>query len=218
MMTKRFTVALTVVSLMATMAAQAEIGIAVSWQSGALGSPGNFHPGESYHQLLWSASNPFGANGVWDNGTGDDFVASYTTANLTDANGLEVVLWEGTSTAGSVGTLPASYATARNFVNSDVGGLDILNGYLYSRIFDDDSDQLGAGSMYYQTTSFTADEMAPLLAYDNAVSPPPPTQVISHQSISGFAPVNAEMVPEPGALSLLALGLVTLAIRHRRKK
>jgi hypothetical protein len=198
-----------IMAISVAMSARADIGIAVSWESGLLLNSSSLTVmGESYHQLLWSPTDPSG------------FVANYTTANYLDPTSPEVLLFDGFSEAGDFGKL--SYTTSELYFDAHVDplgtlGYDINTGYLYSRVFEVGEGDLGAGVYYYQGI----DPLSPSLTeWDTDVNPPDLEKIIFHETFdpSGFAQVDTEMVPEPGALSLLALGIVTLAFRHRRKK
>ncbi len=105
----------------------------------------------------------------------------------------------------------------------DDSGAQAGGGYIYARVFQDDT--IAANDWFFAGAIVSADNLNP------GGSPPDTpqayeinTDLINGNSIDGTAPVGTAAgsfqvapIPEPGSMFLFALGLVTLAVRRRRR-
>lgn len=186
--------------------------------------------------VAWKASGGFFFNatpsvGILGDGTGNSTLAQliWSTDNVRDAadlttanyvTGDDVWLADFTITEDGVandGSTFDSYAWFGSQTFND-GGAQSSGGYIYARVFQDNS--IDDGDWYYAGDIVLADDLDP-------VGPPADTPQVYEINASGVAgdAIDAssgysfQVVPEPGTMGLLALGLVTLggAARRRRK-
>lgn len=81
-------------------------------------------------------------------------------------------------------------------------------GHVYVRVFD--SATPGGGSSFYAS---------PVIQVDDVVfgGPGSPTPVVANPFPSGLVALDQTVVPEPMSLAMLAVGALTLMVRHRRR-
>ena len=160
---------------------------------------GNQISADVLHILIWSPNNAPGFDyAMPGTGIGDN----------------EWVLFQGNNA-----DLGATFDYDRyTYDNSDVGGNDILNGYVYSRIFSQPS--ASAGDFYYQSGPARV-LGSPLTEYDPDTQPPDPGQLMTHTTslaatyVMGVGDDMYTVIPEPSVFALLGLGGLFLAIRRR---
>ena len=105
---------------------------------------------------------------------------------------------------------PAS-ATQHN--DSDVGGADINNGFVYFRLFD--TAAANAGDRYYQSTPIATSGLPDV---DLSSPPIPPSGIVGLNATGGAkVAMTGTVVPEPTTLALIALSGMMIAIRRARR-
>jgi hypothetical protein len=163
---------------------------------------GNQIPADFYHILIWSPTSAPAANYALP-GTG------------IGAN--EFILFQG-----NAGILGGQFNyNAQAFTDLDVGGANINNGYLYSRIFQ--FNTVSAGNVYWESPAALV-KGPNLVVYNPLTSPPSPTELTIHVSRDTAGPLlmdtaNAnfyQVIPEPSVMALMGLGGLLIAIRRRR--
>ncbi len=155
-------------------------------------------------QLIWTPDQTYGA-------------ADFNDENLASGNDVwlqDFVVNEADRTDGEWGWF------GNNPDYDDPGGP--TDGYIYARIFESLTPQVGD---WYYVGDFTAN-----LNRDSSASPPQPPQSYNmnrdtaghglgdpiDDPLSGF---NFQVVPEPGTIGLLALGMMTLGgAAHKKRK
>jgi hypothetical protein len=105
-------------------------------------------------------------------------------------------------------------ASATQHTDSDVGGADINNGFLYFRLFD--TAAAAAGDRYYQSTPIATSGLP-----DVDLSSPPiaPAGIVPLNATGVGTPqaMTGTVVPEPTTLALIALSGMMIAIRRARR-
>lgn len=188
------------VALALTCTASADISIRWSSSSGAYNHGTSWAAGPwpdftGLRQLIWSSDDPSGhlANGF--------------TPNYLDAGGTEYLLT--TYSAGSEDYSQWLGFNAGLYSNTHVGGNDVTNGYVFSRIFQDPTPNVG--DWYYQSPAIGPD----LTQYN----PSDPGSVIDVDSTPGGAPIelDTQVVPEPATWAFLGLGALVVLLRRKTR-
>ena len=158
------------------------------------------------HLLLWSATNPEPNALVVQPGTGTaagEFIlhSSNFLARAFD----EREEW------GRFNYEPGGVLI---FDNDDVGGDSINDGYVFSRIFEYDS--ISDGDWFFQSPNF----LSPVITTYNAMD----TGTIMPHLTADFSSLNTQtmgqgsdmftVIPEPGTMAFLVLGVLTLGARR----
>lgn len=158
-------------------------------------------------QLIWSSDNVIDAVDIGD--------ANYVSGN--DTLLTSVVITED----GVAGNFD-EYSVQTYNPGFDDGGVQPNGGFIYARLFQDNS--VGVGDWYYNGSILAASDLNPAAVPAPTAQPYDMTQPGEYSHLG--ADMNAidgafsfQVVPEPGTMGLLALGLVTLggAARRRRK-
>ena len=104
-------------------------------------------------------------------------------------------------------------ASATQHTDSDVGGANINDGFLYFRLFD--TAAANGGDRYYQSTSIATSTLPDV----DLSSPPIPPSGIVGLNATGGSPqaMTGTVVPEPTTLALIALSGMMIAIRRARR-
>lgn len=104
-------------------------------------------------------------------------------------------------------------ASATQHTDSDVGGANINDGFLYFRLFD--TAAADAGDRYYQSSSIATSTLPDV----DLSSPPIPPSGIVGLNATGGSPqaMTGTVVPEPTTLALIALSGMMIAIRRARR-
>jgi len=162
-------------------------------------------------QLIWRPNNS-GPQTLDGEGTGVDEANAFTDNYLT---GDDVLLDSFILTEGSNVNAWASFTAGQ--VND--GGSNPSDGYIYARIFE--TDTVTVGTRYYVGEVVLAEDLDP---NPPSGTPDLPQSYNLNRGIGpeGDDPINAafsfEVVPEPGTLALLALGVATLGGAAAKKR
>jgi hypothetical protein len=140
-----------------------------------------------YSLLIWSASSPSGTANLYSMSYGL-LAGEYLLSGPVESD---------FGYFDSTGTLVLS--------DSDVGGADINNGYIFARVFNP------AGTYYWQSTA-----LSPIhIAYDSQST----GTVIDGNLLTGNTDyTDIQAAPEPGTMALFGLGLATLAFKSRKRR
>jgi len=191
-----------VVIALSLIAAGASADIGVTWKNTTAGFFNNAAPptgtllgNDAVHLLIWSLSAPPSVD--------------YALAGTGVGSG-EIVLYTG---PGPLSNSQFNYS-GLVFNDTHVGGADINAGYLYSRIFQDST--VDVGDLYYQSPIFSS----PALPEYDALTP---STVITHNTPASSGAIVLDLattgvytvVPEPSVLAFLGLGGLALAARRR---
>jgi hypothetical protein len=180
--------------------------IGVKWLSSAgfYGNPGSWAAGPypdslGLRQLLWSPNDP---SAYTVNSSG--FAVGQTEfllATYAPGGGSDYGQWNEGQTSSPI---------LRN--NANVGGANINNGYLYSRVFIDPVPD--ANDYYYQSpaagpslTVYDPFNIATLITHDS-----------SFTALGEPVQLNRQVVPEPSVLAFFAIGSAVAAVRRMRKQ
>lgn len=204
-MKKILTVALIVVSAAicrADISIQYSTSSAVRWWNGA--SLANL-PSGALVQLIWSADSSY-ATPVF---------GSIPVAGGQYADGDYVLYSANTTVVG--GFTDTQMDGATTYQNADVGGQNVVNGYVYVYIFQDGIVNLGD---YYGRSSVIGGPLN-----DVTGSPPASPNVLNVSPSPGLVigPVSQggqglQVVPEPSSMALLGVGLALVAWRRMARK
>ncbi len=169
--------------------------------------PADYLGADAVHILIWSQVAPPNTN--------------YAQPGTGIGSG-EFVLWSSAETLriGDVRTDSGRFDYSNSplaFDDSDVGGADINDGYIYSRIFQNST--ISGSDWYYQSEVFLA---SPLGAYD----PLSVGTALSHTTSDALSQSLREMgvgsgmyqvIPEPTTFGFLLIGGAMLWIRRLRR-
>ena len=105
-------------------------------------------------------------------------------------------------------------ASETQHTDSDVGGANINNGFVYFRLFD--TAAANGGDRYYQSTSIATSTLPNV---DLSSPPIPPAGIVPLNATGKDIPqaMTGTVVPEPTTLALIALSGMMIAIRRARR-
>jgi hypothetical protein len=161
------------------------------------------------YQVLWSLDDPAGYMAV----PGGDGIAN-ANVYLLDSVVNDGRQGAGGAYSGFYGQLYSGNIAGSAFGDSAVGGNDINNGYLFSRVFENPT--IGGGDWYRQDT-IAGPTLPPTV--DGMGNPQLPVVSALFPSIAGPGnPVSLDrVVPEPGTILLIAIGVGTIFVRRMRR-
>jgi hypothetical protein len=157
------------------------------------------------HLLLWSATDPAANALSVQPGTGTatgEFILHSNSDSLRSGDVREE--WG-----------RFTYATTPLvFSDADVGNADINNGYVFSRIFE--YDTISAGNWFFQSPNFLSPVITTYNPMDTGTIMPHLTADFSYASVQtmGQGSDMFTVIPEPGTMAFLVLGVLTLGARR----
>jgi hypothetical protein len=191
------------VCLCLSSASRGDIGLTWASSMGAYGHGGVWNPpvgvypnGFGLRQLIWSSVNPA------------SLLPDLGGLNYLDSNSYLLRTYSaGFDPDGAIWSASAVSTQTLVFGNADVGGHNINNGYLYSRIFQDTVPT--QGMWFYQSVP-TGSTFA---VYDFMT----PSTIINYDStVGGPFELNSQIaVPEPATWAFMGLGALVMFVRRR---
>ena len=173
-----------------------------------ISNPGTGNPimnetGQDYLiEILWSAGDPSGsAPGIGGGaGAGEYLLTSATNGGYSGPNG---------AYSGYYGLAYGLFGTA-NYGDGSVGGADVNSGYVYSRIYE--NTPIGAGPWYLQPPM-----AGPSISESRPAGGTPPLPP-DFDLDNGAGALDSQVIPEPGSVLLVAIGVGTILVRRFRRK
>jgi hypothetical protein len=173
-------------------------------------------PAGSSFQLFWSADAAYGTGGT----------IGETDANLT--SGLtsfgDYVIFSGTTTADpgvdGYGGWTANVPTG-TITDAMVGGNTVSSGYVYGYVYYDQNSSGTVNNGDYYAYSPIYGPPTPVWGDAGAALPPPPDTIdfapLQEPNVGLIVDGRYVVVPEPATMALFGIGMLTVAIRRRRK-
>ena len=159
----------------------ADIAIELKNNGGVVTTDGTTNVGKAFVQLIWTASTPEAQAGIGATlGSGEFLLNSLIT------------------TDGFAGTWSDQPIGVLTYVDADVGGADINDGYFFVRMFDNTAT--GLGDFYLQQYQ----QGIPLAESNPDVGAPPPPYN-SNTFLGGDLSLGNQVIPEPAVAALLGI-------------
>jgi len=205
---RHLSIASVVIAACFCLASTSHADINIAWWS----SSGAYAHGADYTNGPWP--NPLGLRQlIWSSVDPTNLVPDLADVNYLDANSFLLFAYSTNVLADGAYWDPSYINDGAELVfsDADVGGNDINNGYLYSRIFQDPTPTNG---MWY----LQSDPTGPALpAYD-----PQNLNIIDYDSTPNDGnstpfELNQQVIPEPATWAFMGLGVLAIVIRRLRK-
>ena len=198
--------------------ANADIGIDLKDSNNIQSTAGTWLAAGAYVQLIWSADAVY--SGFGGGGSGIDQTSASASSGTYLSQYGDYVLWAGvTPDLGGWYTAITDLDGNNQYANSDVGGANINSGYVFAYVYIDGTP--AQGEIFARSTMIG--DGTPSGLSDISVLPPdeldvaPSATLVLDTGPSGGFTVQPD-IPEPGTLALFGLGLLTLAVRRKRRK